>query len=191
MKSELIRILCKKSFKYSDTPIFKLVSGEMSRFYVNCKPTILNPRGMFLVGHMVFDEIKNLDLAGVGGLTFGADPIAVATAFVSEMKQQPVNAFSIRKEQKDHGIIKWVEGDLQPGDRVAILEDVVTTGGSTIKAVERAESEGLEVVKVITLIDRQEGGIEKIKNYIESVSSIITRDELIHQYKKNSPDLLG
>jgi len=191
MKSELIRILCKKSFKYSDTPIFKLVSGEMSRFYVNCKPTILNPRGMFLVGHMVFDEIKNLELAGVGGLTFGADPIAVATAFVSEMKQQPVNAFSIRKEQKDHGIIKWVEGDLQPGDRVAILEDVVTTGGSTIKAVERAESEGLEVVKVITLIDRQEGGIEKIKNYIESVSSIITRDELIHHYKKNSPDLSG
>ncbi|MBW1899119.1 MAG: orotate phosphoribosyltransferase, partial [Deltaproteobacteria bacterium] len=130
MKSELIRILCKKSFKYSDTPIFKLVSGEMSHFYVNCKPTTLNPRGMFLVGHMMFDEIKNLDLAGVGGLTFGADPIAVATAFVSEIKQQPVNAFSIRKEQKDHGIIKWVEGDLQPGDRVAILEDVVTTGGS-------------------------------------------------------------
>jgi len=190
MKSELISILCKKSFKYSDTPIFKLVSGEMSRFYVNCKPTTLNPRGMFLVGHMMFDEIKNLDLAGVGGLTFGADPIAVATAFVSEMKQQPVNAFSIRKEQKDHGIIKWVEGDLQPGDRVAILEDVVTTGGSTIKAIKRAESEGLIVVKVVTLIDRQEGGIEKIKNHIESVSSIITRDELIHQHK-TSPYVSG
>jgi len=188
MKNELIRILCKKSFKYSDTPIFKLVSGEMSHFYVNCKPTTLNPRGMFLVGHLMFDEIKNLDLAGVGGLTFGADPIAVATAFVSEMKQQPVNAFSIRKEQKDHGIIKWVEGDLQPGDRVAILEDVVTTGGSTIKAVERAESEGLKVVKVVTLIDRQEGGIEKIKKHIKLVSSIITRDELIYQYKKNSQD---
>ncbi len=190
MKSELISILCKKSFKYSDTPIFKLVSGEMSRFYVNCKPTTLNPRGMFLVGHMMFDEIKNLDLAGVGGLTFGADPIAVATAFVSEMKQQPVNAFSIRKEQKDHGIIKWVEGDLQPGDRVAILEDVVTTGGSTIKAIKRAESEGLIVVKVVTLIDRQEGGIEKIKKHIESVSSIITRDELIHQHK-TSPYVSG
>ena len=191
MKNELIRILCKKSFKYSEAPIFKLVSGEMSHFYVNCKPTTLNPRGMFLVGHLMFDEIKNLDLAGVGGLTFGADPIAVATAFVSEMKQQPVNAFSIRKEQKDHGIIKWVEGDLQPGDRVAILEDVVTTGGSTIKAVERAESEGLKVVKVVTLIDRQEGGIEKIKKHIKLVSSIITRDELIYQYKKNSPDPSG
>ncbi|MBW1897740.1 MAG: orotate phosphoribosyltransferase, partial [Deltaproteobacteria bacterium] len=92
---------------------------------------------------------------------------------------------------KDHGIIKWVEGDLQPGDRVAILEDVVTTGGSTIKAIKRAEAEGLEVVRVVTLIDRQEGGIEKIKQHIESVSSIITRDELIHQYKKNSPDPSG
>lgn len=191
MKSELIRILCIKSFKYSNTPIFKLVSGEMSSFYVNCKPTTLHPRGMFLVGHLMFDEIKNLDLSGVGGLTFGADPIAVATAFVSEMKQQPVKAFSIRKEQKDHGIIKWVEGDLQPGDKVAILEDVVTTGGSTIKAVERAESEGLEVIKVVTLVDRQEGGIEKIKKHVESVSSIITRDELIHQYKNGSLHLPG
>jgi orotate phosphoribosyltransferase len=186
MKNELIEILCKKSFKYSETPIFKLVSGEMSCFYVNCKPTILNPRGMFLVGHMVFEEIKNLGLAGVGGLTFGADPIAVATAFVSEIKGNPFNAFSIRKEQKDHGIIKWVEGDLQPGDQVAILEDVVTTGGSTIKAIERAKSEGLDVVKVVTLIDRQEGGITKIKEHVENVSSIITRDELITAFKKQS-----
>ncbi len=191
MKSELIRILCEKSFKYSHAPIFKLVSGEMSSFYVNCKPTTLHPRGMFLVGHLMFDEIKNLNLSGVGGLTFGADPIAVATAFVSEIKQQPVKAFSIRKEQKDHGIIKWVEGDLQPGDRVAILEDVVTTGGSTIKAVERAESEGLEVIKVVTLVNRQEGGIERIKKHVDSVSSIITRDELIHQYKKGSLNLPG
>jgi orotate phosphoribosyltransferase len=189
MKNELIHLLCEKSFKYSDTPIFKLVSGEMSTFYVNCKPTTLHPKGMFLVGHLVFEEIKNLNLVGVGGLTFGADPIAFATAFVSELKQQPIKAFSIRKEQKDHGIIKWVEGDLKPGDRVAIMEDVVTTGGSTIKAVERAKSEGLEVIKVVTLVDRQEGGIEKIKKHIESVSSIITRDELIHQYKKNSPNM--
>jgi len=187
MKNELIHILCEKAFKYSDTPIFKLVSGDMSRFYVNCKPTTLHPRGMFLVGHLMFDEIKNLNLAGVGGLTFGADPIAMATAFVSELKQQPVKAFSIRKEQKDHGIIKWVEGDLKPGDRVAIMEDVVTTGGSTIKAIERATSEGLEVIKVVTLVDRQEGGIEKIKKRIKSVSSIITRDELIHQYRKIAP----
>ncbi|RPJ82829.1 MAG: orotate phosphoribosyltransferase [Deltaproteobacteria bacterium] len=183
MKNELIEMLCRKSFKYSQTPIFKLVSGEMSCFYVNCKPTILHPRGMFLVGHLVFEEIKSSGLAGVGGLTFGADPISIATAFVSEIKNKPVHAFSIRKEQKDHGIIKWVEGDLQPGARVAILEDVVTTGGSTIKAIERARSEGLDVVKVVTLIDRQENdGVEKIKQHVKEVSSIITRDELIAAY---------
>jgi orotate phosphoribosyltransferase len=141
---------------------------------------------MFLTGHLVFEEIKELGLAGVGGLTFGADPIAIATAFVSEIKNKPVNAFSIRKEQKDHGIIKWVEGDLQPGDKIAILEDVVTTGGSTIKAIERARSEGLDVVKVVTLIDRQEGGIARINEHVDDISSIITRDELIEAFTKQS-----
>jgi len=183
MKQELIEIINLKSFKYSEEPVFKLVSGGMSRFYVNCKPTVLSPRGMFLVGHLVFDEIENLDVDGVGGMTFGADPIAIAAAFVSELKNKPVNAFSIRKEQKDHGIIKWVEGDLKPDSRVAIVEDVVTTGGSTIKAIERARSEGLNVVKVITLIDRQEGGIEKIRDHVENTISIITRDELMAQLK--------
>ncbi|UCD90526.1 MAG: orotate phosphoribosyltransferase, partial [Desulfobacterales bacterium] len=80
MKQELIELLCKKSFKYSQDPVFKLVSGRMSRFYVNCKPTTLSPRGMFLAGHLVYDQIKDLSPDGVGGLTFGADPIAVATA---------------------------------------------------------------------------------------------------------------
>ena len=179
MKDELIRILCEKSFKYSDTPTFKLASGKMSHFYVNCKPTILNPRGMFLTGHLVFQAIRDLNVAGAGGLTFGADPIAVATAFASELEKEPLNAFSIRKEQKDHGIIKWVEGDMKKGDRVVIIDDVVTTGGSTIKAIERARTEELVVERVVCLIDRQEGGVENIKKHVNDVISIITRDELM------------
>lgn len=179
MKQELIALLCEKSFKYSEEPIFKLASGKMSSFYVNCKPTILNPQGMFLTGHLVYEAIKDLKVDGVGGLTFGADPIAVATAFASGLENDPVNAFSIRKEQKDHGIIKWVEGDMKKGDRVVILDDVVTTGGSTIKAIERARAEGLEVVRVVCLIDRQEGGVENIKVLVPDVVSIITRDELL------------
>ena len=179
MKQKLIEILREKSFKYSPEPTFKLVSGRMSRFYVNCKPTTLNPKGMFLAGHLVFDAIKDLRAAGIGGLTFGADPIAVATAFVSELKQQPVSAFSIRKTQKDHGIVKWVEGDMHPGQRVVIIDDVATTGGSTIKAIERARSEGLDVVKAVILVDRQEGGLENIRQHVEDVSAIITRDELM------------
>ena len=179
MKQKLIEILREKSFKYSPRPTYRLVSGRMSRFYVNCKPTTLNPKGMFLVGHLVFDSIKDLRVDGIGGLTFGADPIAVATAFVSELKQQPVSAFSIRKTQKDHGIIKWVEGDIHPGQRVVVIDDVATTGKSTIKAIERARSEGLDVVKAVILVDRQEGGLENIRQHVEDVSAIITRDELI------------
>jgi len=179
MKQELTQILCKKSFKFSEEPIFKLVSGEMSRFYINCKPTVLSPRGMYLAGHLIFDEIEDTAPDAVGGLTFGADPISVATAFVSEIKGKPFKAFSIRKEQKSHGIIKWVEGDLNAEDRVVILEDVVTTGGSTIKAIERARSEGLNVIKVVALVDRQEGGVEHIRKYVPDVSSIITRENLM------------
>jgi len=182
MKQELIEIIYRKSFKYSQEPSFKLVSGKMSRFYVNCKPTTLSPRGMFLVGHLLFDAIKDLAPDGIGGLTFGADPMAVATAFVSELKGKPINAFSIRKTQKDHGIIKWVEGDMTPGQRVVIIDDVATTGGSTIKAIVRAGSEGLDVVKAVILVDRQEGGLENIRQHIHDVTAIITRDELIARW---------
>ena len=182
MKQELIELLCKKSFKYSQDPVFKLVSGRMSRFYVNCKPTTLSPRGMFLAGHLVYDQIKDLSPDGVGGLTFGADPIAVATAFVSELEQRHVHAFSIRKTRKDHGIVRWVEGDLAPGQKVVIIDDVATTGGSTIKAIERARSEQLNVIKVVILVDRQEGGLDNIRQHVKDVSAIITRDELVAQW---------
>lgn len=183
MKHELIEIICRKSFKYSQQPIFKLVSGKTSRFYVNCKPTTLSPRGMFLVGHLVFDTIKNLGPDGIGGLTFGADPMAIATAFVSEIKGKPINAFSIRKTKKDHGVIRWIEGDMKPGQRVVIIDDVATTGGSTIKAIERARSEGLDVVKAVILVDRQEGGLDNIRQHVKDVSAIITKDELMEQSK--------
>ncbi|MFZ2632258.1 MAG: orotate phosphoribosyltransferase [Desulfosalsimonadaceae bacterium] len=182
MKAELIRLICEKSFQYSQEPVFKLASGKMSSFYVNCKPVTLSPRGMYLIGHLVFDAIRDMDVQGVGGLTFGADPIAMATSFVSEIKQHPVKAFSIRKTRKDHGIIKWIEGDLCSGDRVAIVEDVATTGGSTIKAIERAREEGLRVERIIVMIDRQEGGIDNIKALVPDVVSLITKDELLQVY---------
>ncbi|MFC1858452.1 orotate phosphoribosyltransferase [Thermodesulfobacteriota bacterium] len=181
MKQELIDLICEKSFQYNPEPIFKLVSGKMSNFYVNCKPTTLNPRGMFLIGHLFFERIKKSTVDGIGGLTFGADPIAFAAAFVSGLKNQPINAFSIRKTRKDHGIIKWIEGDVTPGQRVVIIDDVATTGGSTVKAIERARSEGLHVVKAVVMVDRQEGGLANIQKHVADVSAIITRDELMEQ----------
>lgn len=184
MKNELIQLLCQKSFKYSETPAFKLVSGRTSRFYVNCKPTTMSPRGMFLTGHLMFAAIRNSGAAAVGGLTFGADPIAMATAFASELEGQPLKAFSIRKNQKDHGIVKWVEGDIQPGEQVVVIDDVATTGGSTIKAIERARSEGLEVVRALILVDRQEGGMDNIRSHVPNAAAIITRDELVACWKQ-------
>jgi orotate phosphoribosyltransferase len=166
MKEELIDILCRRSFKYTEEPSFKLVSGRMSRFYVNCKPTTLSARGMYLVGHLMFDAIKDSPATAVGGLTFGADPIAVATAFASAIQDQPVN-----------------EGDVQPGQAVVIIDYVATTGGSTIKAIERARSEGLEVVKSVILVDRQEGGLDNIREHVADVSAIVTRDELMKRWK--------
>lgn len=178
MKQELIRLLCEKSFRYTPEPSFKLVSGRLSRFYVNCKPTTLNPRGMYLVGHLMFEAIQEVQPQGVGGLTFGADPIAMATAFASELKGAPIQAFSIRKTKKDHGIAQWVEGDLATGARVVVIDDVATTGGSTIKAIERARENGLEVVRAVVLVDRQEGGLDNIRAHVPDARALITRDEL-------------
>lgn len=185
-KEELTALLCERSFQYSPEPKFKLVSGRLSRYYVNCKPTTLSPRGMFLTGHLVFEAIRSSGVQGVGGLTFGADPIAVATAFASELQHQPIQAFSIRKTRKDHGIIRWLEGDLQPGAPVAIIDDVATTGGSTIKAIQRAREEGLEVVKAVILVDRQEGGLDSIREHVTDVTAIITRDELLAYIAKQA-----
>ncbi|NCC95128.1 MAG: orotate phosphoribosyltransferase, partial [Opitutae bacterium] len=142
-------------------------------------PTTLHPLGMYLAGHLVFEAVADLGLDAVGGMTFGADPIAVATAFASQLRQQPVKAFSIRKTRKDHGIVRWIEGDLKPGDRVAVIEDVVTTGGSTLQAIERAREEGLRVERVVVLVDRQEGGMEAIRREVPDTVAITTRDELL------------
>lgn len=183
MKQELLTILCEKAFKYSEEPTFKLVSGAVSNYYVNCRPVTLSPRGMFLIGHLLYEEVKAMQVNGIGGMTFGADPMAVATAFVSELKGNPIKAFSIRKAQKDHGIVKWIEGDLEPGDKVVIIDDVATTGGSTIKAIERARSEGLEIIKAVVLVDRQEGGLQNIAEYVEDASAIVSREELLKEWK--------
>jgi orotate phosphoribosyltransferase len=117
MKQELIDILCHKSFKYSEKPDFKLVSGKLSRFYINCKPTTLSPRGMFLTGHLVFDAIKDQKIRAAGGLTFGADPVSIAAAFASELQNEPIKAFSIRKTKKAHGIVNGMDGSIMPAEQ--------------------------------------------------------------------------
>lgn len=189
-KKRLLELIMEKSFKYDDENLFVLASGQKSAYYINCKPTCLSSSGMYLAGKLIYSSIKDIidELSGVGGLTFGADPIAVATAFTAGLNGKELNAFSVRKELKKHGVINWIEGDLKSGDKVVILEDVVTSGGSTIKAIERARYHGLDVQKVVALIDRQEmNGMANIKNYVKDAEAIFTRDELLSEYhlKKN------
>jgi orotate phosphoribosyltransferase len=179
MKKKFIELLKKHSVKYSDKEEFILASGQKSRFYVNCKPTVLRPEGLYLAGNLIVNEVKDLKPDAVGGLTFGADPVAVAASFASSYTDSPFKAFSIRKEKKDHGISKWIEGDLKKNEKVVIIDDVATTGGSTIKAVERAISEGLDVIAAVILVDREEGGLENIRKHVPLVRAIIKKSDLI------------
>jgi orotate phosphoribosyltransferase len=179
MKNQLIELLKTYSVKYSDAEEFTLASGKKSRFYVNCKPSVLRPEGLYLTGNLVLNEVINLKIDAIGGLTFGADPVAVAASFASYSSQKPFKAFSIRKEKKDHGISKWIEGDVKKGEKVVIVDDVATTGGSTIKAIQRAKSEGLDVVAAVILVDREEGGIENISKHVPLVRSILKKSDLV------------
>ena len=183
-KLVLKRLLTEKSFNYSEEARFPLVSGRKSRFYIDCKMTTLHSQGAFLIGQILFDLIKPLNIKGIGGLTLGADPIAVATSVIAGQNGVDLVSFVIRKETKKHGLMKYVEGDVSPGDKVVIIDDVITTGGSTLQAIEKAEKAGLEVVQVIVFVDREEGGRENIINEGYKVESIFTKSELKDEYEK-------
>lgn len=157
---ELIR---ERALKVADEPVFKLSSGKMSNYYIDLRTITLDPEGGFVIGNVVYEIIKDKKPDAVGGLTLGADPIAYATSLISYLNKNPVKPFVVRKEPKGHGTGKQIEGNIKPGEKVYILEDVVTTAGSSLKAVKVARDFGLEVLGVITLVDREEGGEENIK----------------------------
>ena len=189
MKKRLIELVIERTFKFTDKPTFKLVSGEKSSYYFNCKPTTLNAEGMYLIGHLLYDMIrqqKKWKMKGIGGLTLGADALSNAIAYTSYLKSDPLESFVVRKEPKKHGTMLWVEGNVKEGDRVVITEDVITTGGSTIKAIDRARKCGLKVIGVVVLIDRQEGGREAIEKLGVPVRTLLTREEILEVYKKNT-----
>ena len=175
-KKRLLEILKDKSFRYRPDPPFKLASGKESPYYVDCKPTTNNAEGMNLVGEIIFDMIKDLDVTALGGLTMGADPIAHATSMISFQKGKPIHSFCVRKKPKDHGTAKAhrVEGDIHPGDKVVVIEDVITTGGSTMQALDAAEAFGLNIIKVVALLDREEGGRQNIEKRVAAVETLYT-----------------
>jgi orotate phosphoribosyltransferase len=134
---------------------------------------------MNLIGAIIFDMLKDTDITAAGGLTLGADPIANALSVISYQKGKPIKSFIVRKDIKDHGTKSAIEGNVGPGEKIAIIDDVITTGGSTITAIEQARKEGLSVEMVITLIDREEGGRENILQHIDNIKTILTRNEIM------------
>jgi orotate phosphoribosyltransferase len=178
LRRQLLELLREKSFRYSPDKPFKLVSGLESPYYIDCRPTTHNAEGLALVGEVFFDRIRDMKVQAIGGLTMGADPIAHATALTSFLKGGPINAFSVRQRPKDHGTGGVLVGDVTPGDRVVVVEDVVTTGGSALRAVAAAREFGLKVVKVLILVDREEGGKEAVAKEIPKVEAVFTISDL-------------
>jgi orotate phosphoribosyltransferase len=185
MKDRLMEIVLEKSFQYAEEPVFKLVSGGVSNFYFNCKPTMLDPEGKELIGRLVFAQIKDLEVSGIGGLELGSVPISSAVSLISQVEGKPIKEFIVRKEKKDHGVPAKVEGEFSQGERVVVVDDVITTGGSTIKAIEAVKDLGLEVAKVVVLVDREEmNGRQNIQKLCPEVEALITRSEVMELYEK-------
>jgi orotate phosphoribosyltransferase len=137
-----------------------LTSGRTAEYYVDAKRAILRPTGFMALGELVAEEARQRGATAVGGMTMGADPVACAALAAGA----DVKAFFVRKDRKEHGLQRWVEGpELEPGERCLVVEDVVTTGASTVAAIERVREEGLEVVGVVSVLDRLAGGGEAIE----------------------------
>jgi orotate phosphoribosyltransferase len=162
-KKDLLNILYLRSFQYDPDKGFTLSSGQKSDVYIDVKKTALSAEAMELIGYAYFIKLKLEPVDCVGGLTLGADPLAYAAALVSTMHGKFLDAFVVRKEPKAHGTQKWIEGNVREGAWAVIIEDVVTTGESTLKAIERAREAGMQVNKVIAFVDREEGGAERIE----------------------------
>jgi len=178
-RRKLLALLREKSFRYSPEKPFRLASGRESPYYVDCRPVSHSAYGLALIGEVLFEMVRDLEIRAAGGLTMGADPLAHALALVSYQRGRPIDAFSVRKFPKDYGAGGLIVGPVAPGDPVAVLEDVVTTGGSLRQAITAARDFGLLVRGVIILVDRQEGGREMVEALVKPVRPVFTLEELM------------
>jgi len=177
MRGRLAALLLEKSYRAGE---ITLTSGRKSDYYFDCKQTALFPEGAWLIGNLLFDLLPE-GIVGVGGMTLGADPLVTAVSLVSHLRGRPMPAFIVRKAAKGHGTNQFLEGlsNFKPGDRVALLEDVVTTGGTLLTVIDRVQDAGLTVGAVVTVLDRREGGSERLAERGFPLLSIFTRDALL------------
>ena len=179
-KRRLKEILLEKSYREGT---FTLTSGKTSDFYIDCKQTTLSAEGAYLCGKFLFELLQKspTHIHAVGGMTLGADPLVTAVSIASYMAEQPIPAFIVRKEAKGHGTGNYIEGlkNMPDGCTVALLEDVVTTGGTLLQVIERVEAAGFKVGLVATVVERQEGGVEVLKKAGYTLEALFSRKELL------------
>ncbi len=181
-RDDLKTMLLEKSVRTGD---FTLASGKKSDLYVDCRVTALDNKGAHWIGQVGWDlvlgkiEAEGLEVDAIGGMTMGADPISLVVGMASSEHEKALQVFTVRKEPKGHGRGKQIEGNFKEGDRVVVVDDVITTGGSTLKAIEAIRAAGGEVDFCLVLVDREEGGRPAIEADGVPVVSIFTRSELI------------
>ncbi len=182
VRRTLAKLLYEKSYIEGE---ITLTSGKKSDYYFDCKQTALHPEGAWCIGTLFLDLLRDVDVQGVGGMTLGADPLVSSVTVLSHLAGRPLPGFIVRKEAKGHGTGRYLEGlgNFAPGMKVAMLEDVVTTGGTLIKACERVRDAGLEIVAVCTILDREEGGRENLARAGYALLPVCTRAELLSAAK--------
>ena len=184
LRGELLDLMRRKSVFHGE---FTLASGGKSNYYIDCRLTTFDARGAILVGQLMGSLIVNeatarkVRIDAVGGLTMGADPVALSVTMASADDNPPFRCFSVRKAPKAHGQTKLVEGNFQKGDTVVVIDDVITRGESTITAIKAIEQEGGKVAFVAALVDRGEGGRQRIESMGYPVAALFIRDELLQR----------
>ena len=175
--SQLVALLARQSLKLGE---FTLASGRTSRYYIDARPTTMSAKGLEVIGRLGVDIISRAGWSPslVGGLTLGADPVAYAIAVASRQSPPELNAFVVRKESKDHGTGRRIEGCFAPGAAVVVVEDVITSGGSAMEAIRAVEDAGGCVVGVLAVVDRLEGGRDSIEGGGYSVETMVTIRDL-------------
>jgi len=180
LKERLFNLLYSKAFRYREDPPYSLAAGKTSPYCFNCKAVTLDPEGCFLIGKLIFNEIKEFNIDAIGGLTLGADPISLATSLEAYQNDIRITPLIVRKEAKKYGARCWVEGDIDSGRRAVVVDDAITTGKSIIFAIDRLRDLSFGIERVVVLIDREEGGRENIE--AEGV-------EVISLFKKTDFDI--
>lgn len=177
-RHQLVTLLAERSARRGH---FVLSSGRTSNLYIDARLTTMSPEGLALIGPLALTAVRDAFgvVDAIGGLTLGADPISYAIAYASAQTDEPVRAFTVRKEAKAHGAGRQVEGPYNQGDRVVVIEDVITTGGSAIRAIEVLRAHGAQILGVLALVDREEGGRQAIESQGLSVISLVTAGEIL------------